>query len=116
MVVAEALLIVLLLPFGLLFTGTLLFHRLHLIAIGVVGTIGWVSAIRRPAALSWMVVAAPLPLFVAAVLTALASPYPSLSWTAVWQIAAYAGIFWLLAIQASDQSAARAPGRAVASS
>jgi len=100
-------LIVLLLPFGFVFTGTLQLHELQLLAIGLLGAAGWIRVVWRPSDLPWSVVVAPLPLFVVAAITALTSPYPSLSWTAAWQTAAYIGIFWLLAVQASRPAGRR---------
>ena len=42
---------------------------------------------------------APLPLLASLAITTLPSGYPSLSWYATWQCAAYIGIAWLLAMQ-----------------
>ena len=97
----EALLIVLLLPFGFVFTGTPGFHQFQMLVVGLVGALGWIAVIWRPTALPQSLILAPLPLLAALVVTAFVSPYPSLSWPATWQTAAYAGVFWLLALQAS---------------
>ena len=61
-VAVEALLIVLMLPFGYLFTISLPVHQLQMILVGVVGAIGWIATLRRPSGLPLPVVLAPLPL------------------------------------------------------
>jgi O-antigen ligase len=104
---AEALLIVLLLPFGRLYQGALWLHELHVLVLAAAGAAGWIAVMRRPSSLSPFLLLAPLPLFAAVVVTAFVSPYPSLSWPAAWQTAAYAGIFWLLALQASHPTGRR---------
>jgi O-antigen ligase len=104
---AESLLILLLLPFGRVYQGLLWLHEVHLLVLAVVGAAGWVAVIWRPSRLSPFLLLAPLPLFAAVVVTAFVSPYPSLSWPAAWQTAAYAGIFWLLALQASHPAGRR---------
>jgi O-antigen ligase len=103
----EALLIVLLLPFGFVFTGTPGLHQFQLLVLGVAGAAGWIAVIWRPSALSQYLVLAPIPLLAALVVTAFISPYPSLSWPATWVTAAYTGIFWLLALQASHPTGRR---------
>ncbi len=103
---AEALLIVMLLHFGFVFAGNPDLHALQMLALAGLGLAGWIWVIRRPSDLPWFVTLAPLPLLVASLVTSIASSYPSLSWSATWQTAMYAGIFWLLALQASR------PGRA----
>lgn len=100
-VAGEALLIVLLLPFGFVFTGTLAFHQAQLVVIGLAGAAGWLAILWRPTRLASVLVLAPIPLLAAMVASALTSPYPSLSWPATWQTTAYAGLFFLLALQAS---------------
>lgn len=97
----EAFLISMLLPFGLVFTGTPLLHQFQMLVLGLAGGFGWFAVVWRPARLPLPLVLAPLPLLAAMVVTSSTSPYPSLSWPATWQTAAYAGVFWLLAVQAS---------------
>jgi O-antigen ligase len=97
----EALLIILLLPFGFVFTGSLAVHGFQLLVLAVGGATGWLLVMWRPTTLHPALIVAPLALLAAVVITAFNSPYPSLSWPAVWQTAAYAGVFWLLAFQAS---------------
>ena len=104
----EAILVIVLVPNGLVFTGTSAVHLFQLAALGAAGAAGWIVVIWRPAALSPFVVLAPLPLLAAVVATALVSSYPSLNWPAAWQSMAYAGIFWLLARQASHPVGRRA--------
>src|SRR4051794_39442478 len=98
---AEALLIMLLLPFGFVFTGTLGLHQFQMIVLSVVGAVGWGAVLARPTVLSRWLVLAPLPLLAALVVTALVSTHPSVSWPATWVTAAYAGVFLLFALQAS---------------
>ena len=97
----EGLAIVLLLPFGFIYTGSPPVHLFQLVVLGAVGAVGWIAVVWRPSALSPILVLAPFPLLAAVVVTALVSPYPSLSWPAAWQTAAYTGVFWLLTLQAS---------------
>ena len=106
-VAAESLLILLLLPFGRLYQADLRLHEVHMLVLAVLGAAGWIAVIWRPSRLSRFLLLAPLPLFAAVVVTAFVSPYPSLSWPAAWQTAAYAGIFWLLALQASHPAGRR---------
>ncbi len=106
-VAAETLLIVLMLPFGYVFTVALAVHQFQLVLLAIGGGIGWLVVLRRPFRLPWPVVLAPLPLLGAMAISSIASSYPSLAWTATWQVAAYTGIFWLLAIQASHPDGRR---------
>jgi O-antigen ligase len=101
-VAAEAALVLFLLTWGNSFTGSLLLHRTQVAILAVLGGAGWVIILARPSRLPMLVVLAPLPLLASLALTSVPSPYPSLSWFATWQCAAYIGIGWLLAIQASD--------------
>lgn len=103
----ELLLIVPLLPFGWVFTGDPTLHHAQILALGLGGVLGWVALVRRPTALPLPLVLAPLPLLMVMIFTAFLSPYPSLSWPATWQTAAYAGVFWLLARQASHPTGRR---------
>src|SRR4051812_44842699 len=105
---AESSLILLLVAYGRVYHPALWLHEIHLFALAALGAAGWIAVIWRPSSLSPFLILAPLPLFAAVVVTAFLSPYPSLSWPAAWQTAAYAGIFWLLAIQASDPAGRRA--------
>jgi O-antigen ligase len=100
-VAIESLLIVLMLPFGFVFTASLPVHQLQMAVLAIAGGIGWVAVLRRPTSLPLIVIVAPVPLLVASAFTSVVSPYPTLSWPATWQVAAYSGIFWLLALQAS---------------
>ena len=104
---AESLFILLLLPYGRVYQPTLWLHQLHLLILATVGLVGWLAVMWRPSSLSPFLILAPLPLFAAVVVTAFVSPYPILSWPAAWQTAAYAGIFWLLALQASHGAGRR---------
>ena len=104
---AESLLILLLLPYGRVYQGVLWLHELHLLVLAAAGAAGWIAVMWRPSSLPRFLLLAPLPLFAAVVVTAFVSPYPSLSWPAAWQTAAYAGIFWLLALQASHPAGRR---------
>ncbi len=106
-VAVEALLILLMLPFGFVFTTSLPIHQLQMVLSAAVGGIGWLAVLRRPSALPWPVVLAPLPLLGAMAITSIASAYPTLSWMATWQVAAYIGAFWLLALQASHPAGRR---------
>ena len=104
---AEALLIVLLLPLGGVFTYSPAFHVFQMLALAVVGGAGWVAVLWRPTRLPRALVLAPIPMLAALVVTAIASPYPSLSWPATWVTAAFAGVFWLFAFQASHEAGRR---------
>jgi hypothetical protein len=106
-VAAEALLIALMLPFGYEFTISLGVHRFQLILLAIVGGIGWLAVLRWPYRLPWQVLLAPLPLLGAMAISSIASSYPSLGWSATWQVAAYIGIFWMLALQASHPDGRR---------
>src|SRR3954454_20823695 len=99
---AEAFVILPLLTNGFVYTPTLWLHQLHLLGLAVAGAAGWLAIIWRPSSLSRFLVLAPLPLLGALVLTAFTSSFPSLSWPAAWQMAAYAGIFWLFTLQANN--------------
>ena len=92
---------VILLPLGLVYIGVPQIHQMQLLILGSVGAAGWIAVAWRPTALTWPVLVAPLPLLATMTLSSLASGYPTLSWSATWMTAAYAGIFWLLALQAS---------------
>lgn len=107
LVAGEAALVLFLLTWGLTFTGSIPLHRIQLVILAVLGGIGWLVILTRPSRLPALLVAAPLPLLAALTLTSLASPYPSLSWFATWQCAAYVGIGWLLAMQASHPAGRR---------
>ena len=100
-VAIESLLIVLMLPFGFVFTASLPVHQLQMAVLAIAGGIGWVAVLRRPTSLPMIVILAPVPFLVTMAVTSIVSPYPTLSWPATWQVAAYSGIFWLLALQAS---------------
>src|SRR3954453_16897017 len=65
----EAFLIVMLLPFGLVFTGNSTVHVLQMVTLAGVGFCGWVWVIRGPWDLPWFVTVAPLPWLVASVVT-----------------------------------------------
>src|SRR4051812_44233631 len=104
---AESSLILLLVAYGRVYHPALWLHEIHLFALAALGAAGWIAVIWRPSSLSPFLILAPLPLFAAVVVTAFVSPYPSLSWPAAWQTAAYAGIFWLLALQASHPAGRR---------
>ena len=104
---AELLLILLLLPYGRVYQGEVWLREVQALVLAVVGAAGWIAVMWRPSRLSPLLLLAPLPLFAAVVVTAFASPYPSLSWPAAWLTAAYAGVFWLLAIQASHPAGRR---------
>ena len=93
-------------PYGSVFTDRPEFHLFQLVVLGAVGVAGWLVVIWRPMALSPFVVLAPLPLLGAVVVTAFVSAFPSLSWPAAWQTAAYAGIFWLLPSRPATRSGA----------
>src|SRR5262245_8765080 len=108
LVAAEGLGILLLLPFGRVYQPSLALHQLHLVVLAVIGAAGWIAVLWRPSRLSRYLLLAPLPLFAGVVIAAIVSPFPSLSWPATWQTAAYAGIFWLLAVQASHPVGRRA--------
>ena len=97
----EALIVVMMLPFGLVFTGNQGLHEFQMLVLGAAGVCGWIAVVWRPTALPANLVLAPFPLLATLVLSAAMSRFPSLSWSATWQTAAYAGIFWLLAMQAS---------------
>lgn len=58
----EALLIVLMLPFGFVFAASLPTHQLQVAVLALAGGIGWVAVLRRPSGLPLPVVLAPLPL------------------------------------------------------
>jgi O-antigen ligase len=102
-VALEALLIVLMLPFGFVFTGSLRIHQFQVVLLGIVGAVGWAAMLRRPSSLPWPIALAPLPLLVTMGIASLVSAYPTLSWMATWEVAAYTGVFWLLAKQASHR-------------
>ena len=101
LVAGEASLLLFLLVFGNALIGFVPLHRLQLVILAVLGGIGWVVILARPRVLPPLLVAAPLPILASLAITSVMSPYPSLSGYATWQSAAYVGIAWLLAIQAS---------------
>jgi O-antigen ligase len=100
-VAGESLLVLFLLTWGNSFTGSIPLHRAQLAILAVLGGIGWLAILQRPSRLPTLLIIAPLPLLASLVITSIASAYPSLSWFATWQCAAYVGIAWLLAMQAS---------------
>jgi hypothetical protein len=106
-VLLESLAVLFLLTFGNTFSGATWLHRVHLAMLGVAGLAGWTVVLLRPNRLSPLVLLAPLPVLVSLTLTSIPSGYPSLSWYAVWQCAAYIGVFWLLAMQASHRAGRR---------
>ena len=100
LVAGEAALVLFLLTWGNTFTGSIPLHRVQIGILGILGGIGWLVILRRPGRLPTLLVVAPLPILASLAVTSLFSAYPSLSWFATWQCAAYVGIAWLLAIQA----------------
>lgn len=99
-VAGEAALVLFLLTWGNSFTGSIALHRVQLGILAVLGGIGWLAILQRPGRLPTLLVVAPLPLLASLAITSVWSAYPSLSWFATWQCAAYVGIAWLLAMQA----------------
>ncbi|MEO8437876.1 MAG: O-antigen ligase family protein, partial [Chloroflexota bacterium] len=102
-VAGEALLVLFLLTWGNSFTASIGLHRIQLAILAILGGIGWLAILQRPGRLPVLLIAAPLPILASLALTSIGSAYPSLSWFATWQCAAYVGIAWLVAIQASDR-------------
>lgn len=107
LVAGEAALVLFLLTWGNTFTGSIPLHRMQLIILAVLGGIGWLAILTRPSRLPTLLIVAPLPLLAALTFTSVWSAYPSLSWFATWQCAAYIGIAWLLAMQASHPTGRR---------
>jgi O-antigen ligase len=107
LVAGEAALVLFLLTWGNSFTGSIGLHRAQLGILALLGAIGWVAILQRPGRLPMLLVAAPLALLASLAITSLGSAYPSLSWFATWQCAAYVGIAWLLAIQAQHPAGRR---------
>ena len=100
LVAGEAAVTLFLLTWGNSFTGSVELHRIQLGVLAFLGAIGWLAILRRPSRLPIVLIVAPLPLLGSLALTAATSAYPGLGWYATWQCAAYAGIAWLLAVQA----------------
>ena len=107
LVAGEAALVLFLLTWGNSFTDSLALHRVQLAILAILGTIGWVVMLQRPSRLPTLLIVAPLPLLTSLAVTSIWGAYPSLSWYATWQCAAYIGIAWLLAIQASHPTGRR---------
>ncbi len=100
-VAGESLLLLFLLRFGTTLFADSVQHPVQLVILAVLGGIGWLVVLVRPNLLPTLLVVAPLPILASVAVTSISSPYPSLSGWATWQSAAYVGIAWLLAIQAS---------------
>ena len=89
-----------LLTWGNTFTEFTDIHQSQLLILGVLGGIGWLAVLRRPSSIQTLLIVAPLPVLGSLAVTSIFGAYPSLSWFATWQCAAYVGIAWLLTIQA----------------
>ena len=100
-VAGESFLLLFLLRFGTTLFADPIQHPIQLAIFAVLGGAGWLVVLLRPNLLPSLLVVAPLPILASVAITSITSPYPSLSGWATWQSAAYVGIAWLIAIQAS---------------